>query len=187
MEKAKEIPYGYCHCGCGQKTRIAKVNDKCNGTIKGKPKRYLNHHYNKGYRIIRADGRVLIFFPSHPRSDKKGYIFEHVLVAEQKLGRLLDPGEVVHHKDGNRGNNSPENLEVFRNNGEHISFHAQERVDWSGWGRPRKFDHDAAAKLYEEGGLSVAAVARKFGVKRQTMVTALRNCGIMIRPRGQVH
>lgn len=34
----------------------------------------------------------------------------HRVVAEQKLGRPLRPGEVVHHLDGNPRNNDPQNL-----------------------------------------------------------------------------
>lgn len=33
------------------------------------------------------------------------------------------PGEVVHHKDGNKMNNSPENLEVFPSQSVHAKLH----------------------------------------------------------------
>jgi hypothetical protein len=36
----------------------------------------------------------------------------HRVVMETKLGRPLLPGEVVHHIDGNKRNNDPENLEL---------------------------------------------------------------------------
>jgi len=40
-----EIPYGYCHCGCGQKTKIADKNHTRSGHVKGEPLRYVfNHH-----------------------------------------------------------------------------------------------------------------------------------------------
>jgi len=42
-----EIPYGYCQCGCGQRTRIAPRNNKQNKWVKGKPIKYINGHRNK--------------------------------------------------------------------------------------------------------------------------------------------
>ena len=33
-----------CECGCGQPAPIAKENDRCNGAVKGQPKRFINHH-----------------------------------------------------------------------------------------------------------------------------------------------
>lgn len=48
---------------------------------------------------------------------------EHRVVAEQILGRPLQPGEVVHHIDGNKRNNAPENLMVFASQAEHVKWH----------------------------------------------------------------
>lgn len=39
-----DIPYGYCHCGCGRKTRIATQNDATTGRIVGKPMRFISGH-----------------------------------------------------------------------------------------------------------------------------------------------
>lgn len=57
-------------------------------------------------------GYVLVYAPEHAKT-KSGYVFEHRLVVENLLGRLLESHENVHHIDGNRANNSIENLELW--------------------------------------------------------------------------
>jgi len=47
----------------------------------------------------------------------------HRQVAEEKLGRKLRPGEVVHHKDRDKTNNHPGNLWVFKNQEAHDRVH----------------------------------------------------------------
>lgn len=53
---------------------------------------------------------------------------EHRAVAEKMLGRKLFKGEIVHHKDGNKHNNSPENLEIMTQS-QHIKEHRKEMAD----------------------------------------------------------
>jgi hypothetical protein len=50
---------------------------------------------------------------SHPRAGPNGYVFEHILVIESVLGRQLWPDENVHHRNGVRDDNRPENLELW--------------------------------------------------------------------------
>lgn len=50
-------------------------------------------------------------------------VHTHRIIAEQKLGRKLLPGEVVHHIDGNVRNNKPENLFVFASQADHLAHH----------------------------------------------------------------
>lgn len=68
----------------------------------------------RGGRILKPEGYVVVLVgKGHPLADTRGYAYEHRLVAEQKIGRPLLPGEQVHHIDGNRQNNAQENLEVL--------------------------------------------------------------------------
>lgn len=56
-------------------------------------------------------GYILIRMPDHPNA-VRGFVREHRYVMEQKLGRLLQSAEVVHHINNNPADNRPENLEV---------------------------------------------------------------------------
>ena len=67
----------------------------------------------KGGRTLHKAGYVMVRVPEHPRAKKSPYVFEHILVAEQLLGRYLEPGESVHHRNGIRDDNRPENLELW--------------------------------------------------------------------------
>lgn len=73
---------------------------------------------DKGYRLVRA--------PTHPRARANGYVLQHILVAEEMLGRPLTSTEEVHHRNRDRGDNRPENLQVFADHrahwiGEHLT------------------------------------------------------------------
>ncbi len=83
----------------------------------------------KGGRTVASNGYVLVKMPGHPMADCRGYVYEHRLVASQILGRQLLPGEEVHHKDGNKQNNSPNNLEVAASHHHHQVNHRRSNFD----------------------------------------------------------
>jgi len=54
------------------------------------------------------------YAPMHPRARPGSpYVFEHILVIEEMLGRYLLREETVHHLNGVRDDNRPENLELW--------------------------------------------------------------------------
>lgn len=75
--------------------------------------------FHKGYKVV--------YMPDHPHSRANGYVYEHILNAEKKIGCSLADNEVVHHIDGNKLNNSPDNLMVFSSQSEHDKWHWQRR------------------------------------------------------------
>ena len=76
----------------------------------------------KGGRVLQAtkkkercnygNGYYYLKLPSHPNAAKNGYVGEHVVIATAERGRALDVGEIVHHVNLNKHDNSPGNLAI---------------------------------------------------------------------------
>ena len=76
-----------------------------------------------------GNGYVYIWAPDHPRASvARGYVAEHILVAEKALGRPLPPKAVVHHVDQDRANNANRNLVVCQNATYHALLHSRQRA-----------------------------------------------------------
>ena len=69
--------------------------------------------HEPSYRYVHTGGYIVVMDPSHPNADKSGRIMEHVKVMSEILGRPLLPKETVHHKNGRRDDNRPENLQLW--------------------------------------------------------------------------
>ena len=66
----------------------------------------------RGGRIFHKAGYIMLHVPSNSKS-KTRYVFEHVLVMENFLGRKLFDNENVHHLNGVKDDNRIENLELW--------------------------------------------------------------------------
>lgn len=54
-ESQEEIQYGYCQCGCGQKTKILQFNCAPDGLIKGEPRKFIYGHQNRRFKRSAVD------------------------------------------------------------------------------------------------------------------------------------
>jgi len=84
----------------------------------------------KGGRSYHKAGYVLVRAPDHPRAGQAGYVFEHILVVEQLIGRYLLPDETVHHLNGVRDDNRLENLELWVRP-QPSGIRVQDAIDWA--------------------------------------------------------
>jgi hypothetical protein len=110
-------------CECLQRkisSELAKKRNSLTGSESLAWEGGVKNHY--GYKLIynpayRKD-------PLLPR-----YFFEHKLVMEQFLGRKLRKGETVHHKNGIRDDNRPENLELWHS-GHPSGQRIEDKIAW---------------------------------------------------------
>jgi len=95
-------------CACGKPKQEKSATCSACRTVSG-----ASNGRWRGGRTRHKAGYVLAWAPGHPRAGKSNYVFEHILVMEEVLGRYLLPEESVHHRNGVRDDNRPENLELW--------------------------------------------------------------------------
>lgn len=137
---------------------------------------------NKGY--------VMEYHPDHPRADKKGYVFAHIVAYERHTGTRVPKGFAVHHVNGIKTDNKPENLIVLTV-GEHSILHNKMRklsektkAKISAKAKARLSDPSKhplyisldidAIKRDRTAGLSVAEICKKYGICQYTYYTRVK-------------
>lgn len=125
---------GSHHTG-GAKKKIGDANRNRHPSTEAKRKMSLAQSDRKGSKAARwaggirhrGSGRIHIYQSEHPFATRKGYILRARLVMEGILRRYLSPEEVVHHINGIKDDDQPENLKLFPNQAEHIKHHEEVR------------------------------------------------------------
>lgn len=120
---ATEIGVMYS-CGASTVRRKAEEFGICKGKGKARVPRGADHWSWRGGKHEDGRGYIRLRMPGHPNANKNGYVLEHRYVAAEQLGRPLASTEEVHHIDGNKHNNKPDNLIVVPK-GEHQKLHAR--------------------------------------------------------------
>jgi hypothetical protein len=103
---------------CGRRKRT-DVGDRCKSCVVKLQHGPRNGRWRGGAFI--HNGYRLVLRPDHPFANRAGYVREHRLVVEERLGCYLPPSFVVHHINGDRLDNRDENLRVYGSHGEHRS------------------------------------------------------------------
>ena len=73
-------------------------------------------------KIVSCGNYLFAIVRGHPNAYAHDYILLHRVIMENHLGRLLEPYEVVHHKNENTKDNRIENLELMTNSS-HSAMH----------------------------------------------------------------
>jgi len=114
-------------------------------------------------KFIKTNNRNLIYNPEHSKANRDGYIYFSRYLMENKIGRCLEEGEVVHHINNNPLDDKIENLKIM-SLGEHTVLHNSSR---------RKLDYNLI-KTLGEIGLGYKRISRLTNYPKGSIEYALK-------------
>ena len=106
-----------CACGCGKETTISKYNRKYRGYKIGQPQKYILGHDRHTGVVGISNGYLL-----------KRRMYLHRKTIEEIIGRKLPEGAVIHHVNGDKTDNSPQNLVICGSPSDHAIIHFREKA-----------------------------------------------------------
>ena len=101
----------------------------------------------------------------------------HRYLMEQKLGRKLNPNELVHHKDGNKFNNDIDNLELIDRKA-HMKAHPEVKQLATAAQTKHDIKMSEILDLYVEKGFPARIVAERTGIPIFSIHWFIRKHGI---------
>lgn len=127
-------------------------------------------------------GYILEYCPDHPHCNARGSVLQHRLVMERKLGQILPRSIVVHHLNGEKTDNRPENLELVSSHSEHMRQHQRQTA--------KRYNTETIARvraLAADPLMGKAAACRELGMSPMTLAAILRGNQtewILVAPMG---
>jgi len=97
------------------------TRDKKNGRFKRIIQQWSLDNFDDGY--VR-DGRFVVYSPNHHRANSQGSALRAILAYEVHYNDIATPDYCIHHIDGNKLNDSKENLQKI-SLGEHTRLHCK--------------------------------------------------------------
>lgn len=163
-----DAPYGFCWCGCGKKTNIARTADTRRGHVAGEPMRYVPHHTSRAKpgRLYEIDPMTGCWEWRRSKSNGYGmmsykgkYQNAHRVFYQQRYGPLPDHLH-VDHLCRNKGCVNPDHLEAVTRH-ENARRGDNTKLNWQ--------KAEVIRDLYSQGHVSQQQLAEVFGVKQSVI------------------
>ena len=181
-DTTQDVPYGYCHCGCGQLAPVAPYSSKRLGWTKGRPIQYINGHYRPpisdrfwsrvdrsgdcwlwtgtiqhgGYGVLRINGKTM-------RAHRLAWEFEHGEIPENMVVMHICDNprcvRVSHLRLGTQLDNIADRGSKERQS--HGDTHRKAKLT--------EADVIAIRRRFAQGDISQVAIAAKYGVHHSTI------------------
>ncbi len=165
-----DVPYGYCWCGCGEKTNLARKTVPESGWVWGQPKRFIaqhqSRHFSREYEV-EDRGYETPCWISNRIKNRHGYAWMrngghmtvvHRVFYEREHGPI-PPGLEVDHLCSQRACCRPSHLEAVVRT---------ENIRRSNRTKLTRTQAEEIRQLYATGQYSQSQLARKYGIVQST-------------------